>query len=194
MVAEFLANPDEGTKEILETQLAMISEVERNIENWRPSAAPEALAPYCYIAWDASAGPTSCGNQASAYADYYGDSTSACFGSCTVYAYAYVSRTCGTTTNTNSQTCTDSGINKSCSASASLGSCSSSCYSNGYSSISCPSLFKSKSATSYSCSTGLCCVCPIPDPDPDPCAIARPGGSQEDEAGAPEALPPPCIQ
>ena len=153
LVSEFLTNPDEETKEILDTQLQMIAEVERNIADWRPQPAPEKVLPYCAIVWDAAAGPSGCDNQSSASASYSGSSKADCFGSCTVYAYAYVSRTCNRTTNTTSQTCTDSGINKYCAASASISGPFSSCYSYGYSSISCPNLFKSKSASSTKCSS-----------------------------------------
>ncbi len=175
LVSEFLINPDEETKEILDTQLQMIAEVERNIANWRPQVAPEKAVPYCLLVWDATAGPTSCGNQAAANASYNGTSESDCFGSCTVYSYAYVRRTCSSTTNTASQSCSKSGINQSCSSSASLGSCYSSCYSYGYSSISCPNLFKSKSASSSQCSTGLCCLCKVPICKQAPASRPSPG-------------------
>ncbi len=179
LVSEFLTNPDEETKEILDMQLQMIAEVERNVANWRPQVAPEKAAPFCFIDWNASAGPTSCGNQAAADASYYGTSTSACFGSCTVYAFAYVSRTCGNGTKTSSQTCSDSGIDKTCSASASLGGCVNNCYSYGYSSISCPNLFKSTSASSTQCSTGLCCACAKPVcKQPAPAPVSRPAPQQ----------------
>lgn len=143
-VEAFLADPTEDMKQILDTQTRLIQQVEQGIARVeRGLSVAVAPAANCQrtFSYGADAYASACTSYGDANASYF----TTCPESCEVYAYAYSQRTCGNTTTSNSQSCTDSGTNVSCSASASKGGpfnvpYSNSCFTEAAASIYCPAL------------------------------------------------------
>lgn len=164
----YLIEQDESLQEILDIYVQQINELHARIaqaEKQPLSKAAELPAPTCSqynLGLSAAAFPLSCGNRATA-SSFYNTNDSAC-PACSIYAYAFVSRTCNNTTNTQSQTCSDNGTNVSCSVAAQLTGAVSSCYSYGFASVSCPaplSFYLSVWEDDTRCATGICLACPV---------------------------------
>ncbi len=170
LVDRYLSFPDEEMREVLETHMALIEDIEGNLLE-AGTRAPEtkAASENCteiFLGQSAEAGPLSCGNEATAgsyyYADLYSYPPNPYCTPCTVHAYAYASRTCGPTTTASADSCTDTGTVVNCYAQTSQTGAFSSCYSYAFASLSCPaplSLYLSTSDSSTSCATGMCPRC-----------------------------------
>lgn len=166
LVDAYLARPDSERYVALEEYSRFIEKVEKAAAGKGSSPDQGSLAKTsCQYSfgYGADAFPSHCTNQAQANASYSAVSSGERCGKCDVYAYAYVERTCGGTTNTQSQSCSDHGTNVSCSASASLGTSASSCYGYAFASIYCPdlnNLYLSTSDTDTACGVvGSCSFC-----------------------------------
>ncbi len=165
LVDRYLRSPDEDMIEVLETHMALIEDIEGNLLEagtagpQTKAAEPESCSQFSLgiLAW---AGPIICGNRAAADSHYY--TTDPECPACSVYAYAYAERTCGSTTSWSSQSCGDTGRNVTCNVSASETGAFSSCYSYAFSSVTCPSplsLYLSTWDDSTSCASGMCARC-----------------------------------